>query len=84
MDFQIEGTVDKSARVLSEWRAAEAKAKKTSHAAARENEKLQDAMLDVRYLLFCFLLLLDHLIHTSFILYFVRKSMEKFIILFLL
>lgn len=40
--------MDKAARVLGEWRASEAKAKKASHTAARENEKLQDAMLDVR------------------------------------
>lgn len=33
---------------MTEWRTSEAKAKKSSHAAARENEKLQDAMLDVR------------------------------------
>lgn len=45
---QVENNVDKAARVLSEWRVSEAKAKKTSHTAARENEKLQDAMLDVR------------------------------------
>ncbi|XP_065089703.1 uncharacterized protein Nost [Ochlerotatus camptorhynchus] len=44
----IENSVDKSARILAEWRAAELKAKKGSHAAARENEKLQDAMLDVK------------------------------------
>ncbi|XP_055631784.1 uncharacterized protein LOC129771779 isoform X2 [Toxorhynchites rutilus septentrionalis] len=44
----IENNVDKSARILAEWRAAELKAKKGSHAAARENEKLQDAMLDVK------------------------------------
>lgn len=44
----IENSVDKSARILAEWRAAELKAKKASHAAARENEKLQDAMLDVK------------------------------------
>uniref|UniRef100_A0A1A9W8N0 SH3 domain-containing protein n=1 Tax=Glossina brevipalpis TaxID=37001 RepID=A0A1A9W8N0_9MUSC len=44
----VESTVDKAARVLAEWRVSEAKAKKASHAAARENEKLQDAMLDVR------------------------------------
>ncbi|XP_030242903.1 uncharacterized protein LOC108655762 [Drosophila navojoa] len=44
----VESNVDKAARVLSEWRASEAKAKKASHTAARENEKLQDAMLDVR------------------------------------
>lgn len=40
--------MDKSTRILSEWRNSETKAKKTSHTAARENEKLQDAMLDVR------------------------------------
>lgn len=44
----MENTVDKSARLLAEWRQTEAKSKKTSHAAARENEKLQDALLDVR------------------------------------
>lgn len=44
----IEGNVDKSARILAEWRAAELKAKKGSHHASRENEKLQDAMLDVK------------------------------------
>lgn len=40
--------MDKSTRILSEWRSSETKAKKTSHTAARDNEKLQDAMLDVR------------------------------------
>lgn len=45
---QIEGNVDKASRILCEWRTSEAKAKKSSHTAARENEKLQDAMLDVR------------------------------------
>lgn len=44
----IENNVDKSARILAEWRAAELKAKKGSHHASRENEKLQDAMLDVK------------------------------------
>ncbi|KAH8408992.1 hypothetical protein KR009_004911, partial [Drosophila setifemur] len=44
----VESNVDKAARVLGEWRTSEAKAKKASHTAARENEKLQDAMLDVR------------------------------------
>ncbi|XP_031629181.1 uncharacterized protein LOC116344673 [Contarinia nasturtii] len=48
MRKSIDGNVDKSARVLAEWRTSEAKAKKSSHSAARENEKLQDAMLDVR------------------------------------
>lgn len=33
---------------MTEWRVSESKAKKNSHTAARENEKLQDAMLDVR------------------------------------
>lgn len=46
--FKIESSVDKASRILSEWRVSEAKAKKNSHTAARENEKLQDAMLDVR------------------------------------
>lgn len=45
---QIENAVDKSARVLAEWRCTEAKAKKSSHTAARDNEKVQDALLDVR------------------------------------
>nr|XP_016936846.2 uncharacterized protein LOC108015111 isoform X1 [Drosophila suzukii] len=44
----VESNVDKASRLLGEWRASEAKAKKASHTAARENEKLQDAMLDVR------------------------------------
>ncbi|XP_055909156.1 SH3 and F-BAR domain-containing protein DDB_G0274695 isoform X2 [Eupeodes corollae] len=44
----VENNVDKSSRVLAEWRISEAKGKKTSHTAARENEKLQDGMLDVR------------------------------------
>lgn len=45
---QAEIAVDKSAKGLSEWRTAEAKSKKHSHACARDNEKLQDALLDVR------------------------------------
>lgn len=40
---QCEGAVDKAARSLGEWRAAEAKAKKQSHTCARDNERLQDA-----------------------------------------
>lgn len=44
---KIEGGVDKTTRSLTEWRTAEAKSKKQSHAAARENEKLQDAVLDM-------------------------------------
>lgn len=44
---KIEGNVDKTTRALTEWRTAEAKSKKQSHAAARENEKLQDATLEI-------------------------------------
>lgn len=46
---QIEGNVDKTTRTLTEYRTAEAKSKRQSHAAARENEKLQDATLDIRF-----------------------------------
>lgn len=46
--LQIEGNVDKTTRSLSDWRTAEAKSKKHSHTAARENEKLQDATLEIR------------------------------------
>lgn len=46
--LQVESSVDKASRVLADWRISEAKSKKQSHTAARENEKLQDAMLDVR------------------------------------
>ncbi|KAF2902208.1 hypothetical protein ILUMI_03984 [Ignelater luminosus] len=45
---QVETVVDKASKGLSDWRAAEAKSKKHSHACARDNEKLQDALLDVR------------------------------------
>ncbi|RVE53103.1 hypothetical protein evm_002200, partial [Chilo suppressalis] len=44
---KIEGNVDKTTRTLAEWRTAEAKSKKQSHTAARENEKLQDASLEM-------------------------------------
>ncbi|XP_068627509.1 nostrin isoform X2 [Battus philenor] len=44
---KIEGSVDKTTRSLADWRTAEAKSKRQSHAAARENEKLQDAVLDI-------------------------------------
>lgn len=44
---KIEGNVDKTTRSLADWRTAEAKSKKQSHAAARENEKLQDATLEI-------------------------------------
>lgn len=45
---QAESAVDKSARNLGDWRTAEAKSKKHSHTCSRENEKLQDAMLEHR------------------------------------
>lgn len=45
---QVETVVDKASKGLSDWRAAEAKSKKHSHACARDNEKLQDALLDAR------------------------------------
>jgi len=45
---QSENATDKAAKNLSDWRAAEAKSKKHSHTCARENEKLQDAMIDNR------------------------------------
>lgn len=51
--------MDKSARVLGEWRQTEAKSKKTSHAAARENEKLQDNALDVRCVIKCEIVLIE-------------------------
>jgi hypothetical protein len=44
----VEAAVDKTGKSLSEWRSAESKSKKQSFLCARENEKLQDAMLDVR------------------------------------
>jgi hypothetical protein len=42
---QCETTVDKAAKSLADWRAAEAKSKKQSHTCARDNEKLQDAAI---------------------------------------
>nr|CAD7567405.1 unnamed protein product [Timema californicum] len=44
----VESAVDKTGKSLAEWRSAESKSKKQSFMCARENEKLQDAMLDVR------------------------------------
>ncbi|XP_066147360.1 uncharacterized protein Nost [Euwallacea fornicatus] len=40
---QCETAVEKAARLLAEFRTAEAKGKKQSHTCARDNEKLQDA-----------------------------------------
>ncbi|KAL1491710.1 hypothetical protein ABEB36_012267 [Hypothenemus hampei] len=42
---QCETGVEKAARLLADWRTAEAKGKKQSHSCARDNEKLQDAAL---------------------------------------
>ncbi|XP_063229853.1 nostrin isoform X1 [Bacillus rossius redtenbacheri] len=44
----VEAAVDKAGKGLAEWRAAETKSKKQSFASARENEKLQDGLLDAR------------------------------------
>ncbi|XP_046669260.1 nostrin isoform X2 [Homalodisca vitripennis] len=44
----VEAAVDKTGKSLAEWRSAECKAKKQSFQSARENERMQDAMLDVR------------------------------------
>lgn len=44
----VEGMVDKTTRNVHEWRTAEFKAKKQSHSACRENEKIQDMSLEAR------------------------------------
>ncbi|XP_059620288.1 antigen EG13 [Phlebotomus argentipes] len=44
----VESTVDKSARILGDFRASENKAKIKCASAAKKNEKLQDTGLDVR------------------------------------
>ncbi|KAK4023465.1 hypothetical protein OUZ56_008873 [Daphnia magna] len=38
----VESSVDKTGRMLAEWRSAQAKAKKHCYLSARENEKMQD------------------------------------------
>lgn len=38
----VESGVDKTGRVLAEWRSAQAKAKKQCYLTARDNEKMQD------------------------------------------
>ena len=38
----VESGVDKTGRVLAEWRSAQAKAKKHCYLSARDNEKMQD------------------------------------------
>ncbi|XP_039280905.1 uncharacterized protein LOC111059427 isoform X2 [Nilaparvata lugens] len=44
----VETSVDKTGKSLAEWRSAESKSKKQSFQNARENEKMQDAMLEIR------------------------------------
>ncbi|KAI4465241.1 sh3 domain-containing [Holotrichia oblita] len=61
---QAESAVDKAARSLGDWRTSEAKSKKHSHTCARENEKLQDAMLENRLSRSASLIQLAH-IHKS-------------------
>lgn len=40
----VEAGVDKTGRVLAEWRSAQAKAKKQCYLTARDNEKVQDQL----------------------------------------
>ena len=40
--------VDKTTKNLHEWRGAESKAKKGCYTSCRENEKIQDMMLESR------------------------------------
>ena len=44
--FQIESTVDKISKTLNDKRNEELKAKKLSHACARENERMQEQALE--------------------------------------
>ena len=57
--------MDKTAKSLSEWRQAEAKSKKTSFMCARDNEKLQDAMVEGRQSARGSSLHLHHAIHNK-------------------
>ena len=43
----VEAGVDKTGRVLAEWRSAQAKAKKQCYLTARDNEKVQDQLYTV-------------------------------------
>lgn len=63
--FQVESSVDKTAKSLSEWRQAEAKSKKTSFMCARDNEKLQDAMVEGRQSTRGSSLHLHHAVHNK-------------------
>lgn len=42
----VEAGVDKTSRVLAEWRSAQAKAKKNCYITARDNEKMQDQIFN--------------------------------------
>ncbi|XP_050734362.1 uncharacterized protein LOC127007409 isoform X3 [Eriocheir sinensis] len=44
----VESMVDKTTKNLHDWRAAESKAKKQGYGNCRENEKIQDMMLEAR------------------------------------
>ncbi|KAE8741430.1 hypothetical protein FOCC_FOCC013030, partial [Frankliniella occidentalis] len=61
----VESSVDKTAKSLSEWRQAEAKSKKSSFMCARDNEKLQDAMVEGRQSTRGSSLHLHHAVHNK-------------------
>jgi len=44
----IEGNVDKTARSLLDWRTTEVKTKSKCHSVCKENERVQDAVLDCK------------------------------------
>ena len=44
----VESMVDKTTKNLHEWRGAESKAKKACYTNCRENEKIQDIMIEAR------------------------------------
>merc|ERR1711899_544775 len=44
----IEGAVDKTARCLLDWRTSEIKTKAKCHSVCKENERVQDAVLDCK------------------------------------
>lgn len=44
----LEGQVDKNSRILLDWRTAEIKTKAKCHSVCKENERVQDAVLDCK------------------------------------
>lgn len=44
----VENHVDKTSKILLDWRTAEAKTKAKSHTVCKENERVQDAVLDCK------------------------------------